>query len=231
MYATRIFRSDADTNEAMARVYAQLFWALITSTVIAVVVAGNLAVQEFFFTGALRWVTVLAPLVSVVAIGMVWQRYTRSQLQIMLHGFAGIMALSLSGIFTVFTLGSTVSAFVAAATLFAVMSMYGLMTKRSLTSWQSFLFVGVIAVILTSVVNSVTAAAWPGVFDNSLISNVVSAVAILVFLGLTAHDTQAIRDSVSVANDGRIEVMSALTLYLNLVNIFVSLLQLFGHRE
>jgi uncharacterized protein len=101
---------------------------------------------------------------------------------------------------------------------------YGYFTKKSLDSWGSFLFVGLIAVIITSIVNLF--------IGSSVLSMVVSAVAIIVFLGLTAYDTQRIRIELSVYEpDSKAEILGALSLYLNFINIFMSLLQLFGNRD
>ena len=138
--------------------------------------------------------------------------------------FAALMGLSMSTIFVVFTTASIVSAFFGAAVLFATMSMYGYFTKKSLDSWGSFLFVGLIAVVITSIVNLF--------IGSSVLSMVVSAVAIIVFLGLTAYDTQRIRQELSVYEpDSKAEILGALTLYLNFINLFMSLLNLFGGRK
>jgi FtsH-binding integral membrane protein len=104
------------------------------------------------------------------------------------------------------------------------MSGYGYFTKKNLEGWGQFLFIGLIAVIIASVIN---------VFiGSSVMQMVVSAIAVIVFLGLTAYDTQRIRETVSVAGEtGREEVWAALNLYLNFINIFLSLLQLFGNRN
>jgi FtsH-binding integral membrane protein len=134
------------------------------------------------------------------------------------------MGLSLSTIFVVYTATSIVSAFMGAAVLFGTMSLWGYFTKQSLESWGSFLLVGLIAVIIASVVN---------VFlGSSTLTMVVSAVAIIVFLGLTAYDTQRIRQEVSVMEpDSKAEILGALSLYMNFINIFISLLQLFGAKN
>ena len=111
-----------------------------------------------------------------------------------------------------------------AAILFGTMSIYGYFTKKSLDSWGSFLFVGLIAVIITSVVNIF--------IGSSVLSMVVSAAAIIVFLGLTAYDTQRIRTELSVYEpDSKAEILGALSLYLNFINLFMSLLNLFGGRK
>jgi FtsH-binding integral membrane protein len=133
------------------------------------------------------------------------------------------MGLSFATIFAVFTTGSIVSAFMSAAVLFATMSLYGYFTKKNLDSIGQFMFVGLIAVVIASIVN---------IFVGSTVMQmVISAIAVIVFLGLTAYDTQKIREIVSVDNDGKAEVMGALTLYLDFINLFISLLQLFGGRR
>jgi FtsH-binding integral membrane protein len=111
-----------------------------------------------------------------------------------------------------------------AAVLFGSMSLYGYFTKKSLEGWGSFLFVGLIAIVIASIIN---------VFVGSTVgAMVISAMAIIIFLGLTAYDTQRIREMVSIDNEqGALEVMGALSLYLNFINIFLSLLQLFGNRN
>jgi FtsH-binding integral membrane protein len=147
----------------------------------------------------------------------------RSALQLFLHGFAAVMGLSFAAIFVVFTMGSIVSAFMSAAVLFAVMSFYGYFTRRDLTSMGQFLFVGLIAIVIASIINIF--------IGSSVMQMVISAIAIVIFLGLTAYDTQRLREMVSYENDGKMEVWGALSLYLNFINIFLSLLQLFGNRN
>jgi FtsH-binding integral membrane protein len=138
--------------------------------------------------------------------------------------FAALMGLSMSTIFIAYTATSIVSAFVGAAILFATMSIYGYFTKKSLESWGSFLFVGLIALIITSIVNIF--------IGSSVLAMVVSAVAIIIFLGLTAYDTQRIREELSVYEpDSKAEILGALSLYMNFINLFINLLQLFGERK
>jgi FtsH-binding integral membrane protein len=134
------------------------------------------------------------------------------------------MGLSFATIFAVFTMGSIVSAFMSAGVLFAVMSGYGYFTKQSLDSVGKFMFVGLIAIIIASIIN---------IFIGSTVMQmVISALAVIIFLGLTAYDTQKIREMVSVDGDtGREEVIGALTLYMDFINLFINLLQLFGIKK
>ena len=134
------------------------------------------------------------------------------------------MGLSFSTIFIVYQLGSIVSAFMGAAVLFATMSGYGYFTKRSLESVGQFMFIGLIAIIIASIINIFV--------GSSVATMVISALAIIIFLGLTAHDTQQIRQMVSVEEpDNNVELMGALTLYMDFINLFLNLLQLFGGKK
>ena len=143
--------------------------------------------------------------------------------QLCLHGFAALMGLSFAMIFAVFTMGSIVSAFMGAAILFGVMSGYGYFTKQSLDSLGKFMFVGLIAIVIASIVN---------IFIGSTVMQmVISALAIVIFLGLTAYDTQKIREELSIETSDSAEVRGALTLYMDFINLFINLLQLFGDRK
>jgi len=223
MYATSTYRSAEQINSAMGRVYGNMALAVITSMIVSFLVGNSASLMAFFFTGAMKWVVIFAPLVAILAVTFAFERFSKSALQLFLHGFAALMGLSFSTIFVVYNLGSIVSAFMAAAILFGVMSFYGYFTKKDLSSLGSLLFVGLIAIIIASIVN---------IFIGSTVFQmVISAIAIIVFLGLTAYDTQTIRNLVSVDNDGKAEVMGALTLYLDFINLFLSLLQLFGGKK
>ena len=143
--------------------------------------------------------------------------------QLCLHGFAALMGLSFSMIFAVFAMGSIVSAFMGSAILFGVMSGYGYFTKRSLEGMGQFMFIGLIAICIASIVN---------IFIGSTVMQmVISALAIIIFLGLTAYDTQKIREELSVETTPAAEVRGALTLYMDFINLFLNLLQLFGDRK
>jgi len=221
--ASRIFQSASQINEAMSRVYAHMFAAVMNSMVVSYLVSTSPALLAFFFTGAMKWLVIFAPLVMIFAFAFAQDRFNRSQLILFLHGFAALMGLSMATIFVVYTMGSIVSAFMGAAVLFGTMSFYGYFTKRDLSSFGQFLFIGLIAVIIASVIN---------IFIGSTVMQmVISAIAILVFLGLTAYDTQKIREMVSYSSDGRAEVTGALTLYLDFINLFIHLLSLFGNRK
>jgi FtsH-binding integral membrane protein len=207
----------------MLNVYNNMFLAVVNSMLVSALVASSPALMQFLFTGAMKWIVIFAPLLMIFALGYGMQKMTRNQAQLALHGFAALMGMSFATIFVVFSIGSIVGAFMAAAVLFATMSLYGYFTRRSLDSLGQWMFVGLIAIIIASVIN---------IFIGSSVAQmVISALAIVIFLGLTAYDTQKIRELVSVDHTGNTEVVGALTLYLDFINLFLNLLQLFGGRR
>ncbi len=224
MYSTAVYRSASEINSAMSRVYGHMGLAVLTSMIISSFVGTNAALMAFFFTGITKWIVIFAPLVAIFGITVALNAGpSKTGAQLMLHGFAALMGLSFSTIFVVYNMGSIVSAFMGGAILFGVMSGYGYFTKKDLSGLGSLLFVGLIAIIIASIVN---------IFIGSTVMQmVISAIAILIFLGLTAYDTQQIREEVSVTNDGIAEILGALTLYLDFINLFLNLLQLFGEKK
>ena len=223
MYATTAYRSASTINEAMGRVYGHMSLAVLTSMIISYFVGTTPALLEFFFTGVLKWVVIFAPLVAILGMTFAQEKLSKSGLQAFLQGFAALMGLSFATIFAVYTMGSIFTAFMGAGILFAVMSGYGYFTKKDLSSMGQMMFVGLIAIVIASIVN---------IFIGSTVMQmVISAIAIIVFLGLTAYDTQRIREMVSYENDGKAEVMGALSLYMNFINLFLHLLHLFGERK
>jgi FtsH-binding integral membrane protein len=209
--------------DGMNRVYSNMFLAVINSMIVSYLVSSSPALMAFLFTGVMKWFVIFAPLAAIFAIGFIMHKVTRSQALLLLHGFAALMGLSFATIFVVYTSLSIVQAFLGAACLFLAMSLYGYTTKRDLTGVGQFMFVGLIGIIIASVIN---------IFIGSTVMQmVVSALAVVIFLGLTAYDTQKIREMIAYDNTGHAEVSGALTLYLDFINIFLSLLQLFGDRK
>lgn len=221
MYAT-IYRDAAQVNTAMGRVYGHMMLAVLTSMFISYAVGTNPGMMEFFFTGIMKWVVIFAPLVAVFVVTPILANDPSPPVAIAaLHGFAGLMGLSFAMIFVIFTMGSIFTAFMGAAVLFGTMSAYGYFTKQSLDSVGKYAFVALIAICIASIIN---------IFIGSTVMQmVISALAIVIFLALTAYDTQTIREMVShedcTVGD---EVSGALTLYLDFINLFINLLQLFG---
>jgi FtsH-binding integral membrane protein len=218
-----MYRSASEINSAMGRVYGHMSLAVITSMIVSYFVGSSPELLAFFFTGVLKWIVIFAPLVAILAFSFASERFSKSGLQLFLHGFAALMGLSFATIFAIYTMGSIVSAFMGAGVLFGVMSGYGYFTKRDLSGVGQFMIIGLIAIIIASIIN---------IFIGSTVMQmVISALAIIIFLGLTAYDTQRIRELVSYDNTGREEVIGALTLYMDFINLFINLLQLFGVKK
>lgn len=218
------YRDASEINSAMGRVYGHMSLAVIVSMLVSYYVGTNPELLAFFFTGVTKWIVIFAPLAAIFGVAMVLgNNPSKGVAQLCLHGFAALMGLSFATIFAVFTMGSIVSAFMGAAILFAVMSGYGYFTKQSLDSVGKFMFVGLIAIIIASIVNIF--------IGSTVMAMVISALAIIIFLGLTAYDTQKIREELSMETGDVVEIRGALTLYMDFINLFINLLQLFGDRK
>jgi len=218
------YRSAGEVNQAMGRVYGYMGLATLVSMLVSFFVGTSPELVQFFFTGITKWVVMFAPLIAVFGISMALNANPPKEIAIlMLAGFAAIMGLSFAVIFAVYTMGSIASAFMGASVLFGTMSFYGYFTKQSLDSLGKFMFVGLIAIVIASIINIF--------IGSSIMAMVISALAIVIFMGLTAYDTQRIREMVSTDSSPASEVSGALTLYLNFINIFLSLLQLFGDKK
>lgn len=218
------YRSASEINSAMGRVYGHMSIAVIVSMIVSYFVGTSPELLAFFFTGVMKWIVILAPLVAIFGIAILLNASpTKQMAQLCLHGFAALMGLSFATIFAVFNMGSIVSSFMGAAILFGTMSAYGYFTKQSLDSVGKFMFVGLIAIVIASIIN---------IFIGSTVMQmVISALAIIIFLGLTAYDTQKIREELSVEASDVAEIRGALTLYMDFINLFLNLLQLFGDRK
>jgi hypothetical protein len=218
------YRSAEEINSAMGRVYGHMSLAVVVSMFVSYFVGTSPELLQFFFTGVLKWIVIFAPLAAIFGVSYVLgNNPSKGVAQLCLHGFAALMGLSFATIFAVFNMGSIVSAFMGAAILFGVMSGYGYFTKKDLSSMGQMMFVGLIAIIIASIINIF--------IGSTVLQMVISALAIIIFLGLTAYDTQQIREAVSVDTSPAVEVTGALTLYMDFINLFLNLLQLFGERK
>jgi uncharacterized protein len=221
---TAVYRSAAGINKAMGRVYGYMSLAVVISMFVSYFVGSSPDLVQFFFTGLTKWIVILAPLVCILTMSFASERFSKTGLQLFLYAFSALMGLSFATIFVVYSMGSIFTAFMGGAVLFGTMSIYGYFTKKDLTSIGSFMFVGLIAIVIASLINIF--------IGSTVLQMVISALAIVIFMGLTAYDTQNIRQIVSHDSDtGREEVLGALSLYLNFINLFLSLLQLFGDRK
>lgn len=226
MYASAIaYPSAAEVNTAMGRVYGYMMTAVLNSMLVSYLVGSSPEAMAFFFTGFMKWIVIFAPLAFIFLVPVLLNSgIPKAGKVLTLHAFAALMGLSMATVFAVYTMGSIVSAFMGASVLFGTMSAYGYFTKQSLEGLGKLLFVGLIAIIIASIIN---------IFIGSTVMQmVISAIAIIIFLGLTAYDTQQIREMIMLgdADDG-VEISGALTLYLDFINLFMNLLNLFGDKK
>jgi hypothetical protein len=181
----------------------------------------------FIFASAFKWVVIFAPLAMVFFLSARINSMSLGTAQIAFWVFAGLMGLSISSIFLVYAHASIARVFFISAASFGALSLYGYTTGRDLSSWGSFLFMGLIGIIIASLVNLFVA--------STALQFAVSVIGVLIFAGLTAYDTQQIKEMYYVGDDGTVAgrkaVMGALRLYLDFVNLFMMLLQLFGDRR
>ena len=179
-----------------------------------------------FFSG-LKWLIMLAPLGIVFYMSFGINKMSASKAQTVFWIFASLMGLSLSWILVQFTGQSVARVFFITSATFGAMSIYGYTTKRDLTKLGSFLFMGLIGIIIASLVNIF--------LKSSMMHFVISILGVLIFVGLTAYDTQKIKNMYSASDTGELigkkAVMGALTLYLDFINLFIMLLRLFGQRR
>jgi uncharacterized protein len=185
------------------------------------------AFGSFIFASAFRWVVIFAPLAMVFFISARINAMSVGGAQIAFWIFAALMGASISSIFIVYSGESIARVFFITAAAFGALSLWGYTTGKDLTGWGSFLFMGLIGVIIASLVNLF--------IGSTAVQFAVSVVGVLVFAGLTAYDTQKIKEMYYVGDDGTIAgrkaVMGALSLYLDFINLFMLLLQLFGNRR
>jgi FtsH-binding integral membrane protein len=231
-------RTDVAIDEGlrayMLKVYNLMALGLVITGVVAygafsmAVDNGQLtAFGQLIYASAFRWVVILAPLAVVSFLSFRVHTLSVAAAQAAFWLYAGLVGLSLSTIFLVYTGASITQTFFVTAAAFGSLSLYGYTTKRDLTAWGSFLIMGVFGIIIAMIVNIF--------LQSSALQFAISAIGVLVFSGLTAYDTQKIKEMYFEGDDvlvaGRKAIMGALTLYLDFINLFTFLLQFLGNRE
>jgi FtsH-binding integral membrane protein len=223
---------DAGLRAYMLRVYNYMSAGVALTGVVAFFTAqaatSNPAVAQVLYQSPLKWVIMFAPLAFVMFLSFRVYKMSPGAAQIAFWAFAAVMGVSLSAIFLVFTGASIAQVFFVTAAAFASLSVYGYTTKKDLTGWGSFLIMGVVGIILAALVNLF--------LQSSGLSFAISALGVLIFAGLTAYDTQRLKDEYQyvqgdAATMSKSAIMGALSLYLNFINMFTSLLNLMGERE
>jgi uncharacterized protein len=215
---------DIGLRNFMISVYNHMCAALVVSGLVAYYISTNSQLVEMIWKTPLAWVVVFLPLVMSIGIAFFIERVSPMAARILLYLFAFAMGISLSSLFVVFKLGSIVQVFFITSATFASVSLYGYTTKRDLSGLGTFLFMGLIGVVIAGVVNIF--------LQSSVLSFVVSMISVLVFTGLTAYDTQQLKDQYSYdRGEGNTAIIGAMNLYMNFINIFINLLQLLGEKN
>ncbi|MBB6261198.1 hypothetical protein FHS77_001748 [Paenochrobactrum gallinarii] len=211
--------------------YAMASLATTTDAALAVAQMSNGKMLTSFgaalYTSPLRWVVMLAPLAAVFFLSFRIERLSVATANAVFWGYAALVGISLSSIFLVFTGQSIVRTFFVTAASFGALSLYGYTTKRDLSAMGSFLMMGLFGLIIASVVNIF--------LGSTALQFAISVIGVLIFAGLTAYDTQSIKEMYYEGDgsetQGRKVVMGALRLYLDFINMFMFLLQFMGNRE
>jgi len=217
---------DAGLRAHMQRVYGYMAGGLVLTGIVAYAAAASGFYQTIADPG-LIWIVMLAPLGFVLALSFGIQRMSAETAMVLFWIYAAIMGLSLGSIFLVFTGTSIARVFFITAATYGVMSLYGYTTKSDLSGFGSFLLMGLIGLIIASIMNIFV--------GSSALQFAISIIGVIVFVGLTAYDTQRIKqmylesDTAEIA--GKKAVLGALALYLDFINLFMMLLQLFGQRR
>lgn len=218
---------DEGLRQHMLRIYNYMGLGLVITGIVAFVVSQTPALYVPIFQTPLKWVVMLAPLAFVFFFSFRIQTMSAATAQIAFWAFCAVMGLSLASVFLVFTGTSIARTFFITATMFGAMSLYGYTTKRDLSKFGSFLMMGLIGVVIASVVNIF--------LGSSALQFAISVIGVFVFVGLTAWDTQNIKEQYAENMDQesqqKLAVFGALSLYLNFVNLFQLLLSLTGQRE
>ena len=222
--------TDEGLRSFMLSVYNYMGLGLAITGLVALAVASSPAIYMPIFTTPLKWVVILAPLGFVMFLSARIHAMSVSAAQLTFWLFAGVMGISMASIFLVFTGESIARVFFVTAATFGAVSLYGYTTKRDLSGMGSFLFMGLIGIVIASLVNLF--------IGSTALQFAVSVIGVLVFTGLTAWDTQRLKEqylgSLQYAGAdiaGKTAVMGALSLYLNFINLFTMLLQLMGNQR
>ena len=218
---------DAGLRRHMLGIYNNMGVGLVITGLTAFGIASTPALAGAIFGSPLKWVAMFAPLAFVMFLSFRMERMSAASLRTAFFSFSAVMGVSLASIFLVFTETSIARTFFIAAGMFLSVSLWGYTTRRDLSKWSTFLFMGLIGVVIASLVNLFLA--------SSALQFIVSIAGVIVFTGLTAWDTQRAKSEylayAGTEHAEKLAVWSALSLYLNLVNLFQLLLTFFGQRE
>lgn len=218
---------DVGLRKYMLGVYNYMASGLTLTGIVALGVASSQAALQLLFGTGLSWLVMLAPLAFIMVLSFGVHKLRTSTLHLVFWAFCAVMGLSMASIFIQFTGEGIARAFFITAGTFAGMSLYGYVTKRDLSSMGSFLFMGLIGVVIAGVINIF--------LQSSALHFAASLIGVLVFVGFTAYDTQRIKDIYREADcpetQGKKSIMGAVALYLDFINLFMLALQFFANRR
>jgi len=226
----RTAQIDEGLRAYMNKVYGLMSVAMLITGGVAYMVGTNEAMLAAIFGSPIKWLVIFAPLIVVFAFSAMINRLSAATAQAVFWGFAALMGLSISSIFAIYTGISIAQTFLVTAIAFAGLSLYGYTTKKDISGWGSFLIMGVIGLIVASIVNLF--------LQSEAVMFAVSALGVLIFAGLTAYDTQSIKNEYiqhAAHGDqewlGKSAIMGALRLYLDFLNMFMFLLHFLGATQ
>ncbi|GFO80425.1 Bax inhibitor-1/YccA family protein [Methyloceanibacter sp.] len=225
-YMIRVYNYMA-SGVAITGIVAYAIYAMSVVTGADGTITGLTSFGNLMYASAFKWIVIFAPLAMVFFLSLRIQNMSVGTAQGLFWLFSALMGASISSIFLVYAGESIARVFFITAAAFGALSLWGYTTKKDISGWGSFLFMGLIGIILASLVNLF--------IGSTALQFAVSVIGVLVFAGLTAYDTQQIKEMYSAQDDGTIAgkkaVMGALRLYLDFINLFMMLLQLFGDRR
>ena len=228
MYQTRTYTEQYDEGLRifMLQVYNYMTFALALSGLVAIGVSMSSGLMAVIWSTPLKWIAILLPLAMSLGFMFMVDKISSNTAKLFLFAFAAAMGLSLSSIFAIYKMGSIIHVFFISAATFGAASLYGYTTKKDLTTMGSFLIMGAIGLVIAGVVNIF--------LQSSVFAFAISCLAVLIFTGLTAYDTQQIKqtyDDTFGEEREKSGVIGALMLYMDFINIFINLLQLLGDKK
>jgi len=226
--ASRTATFDSALRDYMVKVYQHMSVALAISGLIAFMVSSSPQLMQAIFGTPLAYLVMFAPLVFVIVFGFKINSLSAEKAKNYLYFYSALMGLSMATIFFVYTATSITRVFLITASTFGAMSLYGYSTKKDLTSFGSFLIMGLIGIMIASLINIF--------LKSSGLDFAISIIGVFVFIGLTAYDTQRIKQTYYhfSGNDemvNKMAVLGALNLYMDFINLFIMLLRFFGERR
>jgi FtsH-binding integral membrane protein len=217
---------DEGLRSFMLSVYNYMTFALAVSGLVSLGISMSPDLLKLIWGTNFKWIAIFSPLVMSLAFAFLVQNMSAYSARVFLIVFAAVMGLSMSSIFLIFKLGSIAQVFFITAATFGATSLYGYTTKRDLTNIGSFLIMGVIGLVIAGLIN---------VFlQSSMMSLVISCISVIVFVGLTAYDTQNLKNTYDELDESEREkagAIGAFNLYINFINIFMALMNILGEKK